>query len=220
MLEADEFDDRSSNDIRDLDFPNLSSTQLHTVETRNRSSENSFSNFQQSSVQPLDKQGRLVLANISPRIITNLRVSVSQQHSQTPTMPADQTIRGIAGKAFDGAGLRIAIVAARWNPAICDTLTAGAKETLEKAGAEVVVERVAGAYELPAAAQALQKHFDGVIAIGCLVKGETMHFEYIAEAVTHGIMRWEEWEFFFQKSFSWVVVGKWSFATMVDVPRI
>lgn len=50
-----------------------------------------------------------------------------------------------------------------------------------------------GAYELPLAASVMlnspHTHFDGVIVIGCLVKGETMHFEYIAEAVTQGVMK-------------------------------
>merc|ERR1712154_106797 len=59
-------------------------------------------------------------------------------------------------------------------------------------GTDVVVEKVAGSYELPAAAQVLLKskqRFDGVVCIGCLIKGETMHFEYISEAVTQGIMQ-------------------------------
>merc|ERR1719188_2251263 len=57
--------------------------------------------------------------------------------------------------------------------------------------ADITIEYVAGSYEIPFAAQVLleTKRFDGVICIGCLIKGETMHFEYINEAVTQAIMR-------------------------------
>ena len=48
---------------------------------------------------------------------------------------------------------------------------------------------VGGSYELPLAAQAMIKHVDAVVCVGCLVKGETYHFEYISEAVTQGIMQ-------------------------------
>merc|ERR1712061_922629 len=56
---------------------------------------------------------------------------------------------------------------------------------------DIIVEQVAGSYEIPSAAQVLLESgsFHGVICIGCLIKGETMHFEYINEAVTQGIMR-------------------------------
>merc|ERR1712203_936985 len=56
---------------------------------------------------------------------------------------------------------------------------------------DIVVEDVAGSYEIPSAAQVLLEtgRFDGVLCVGCLIKGESMHFEYINEAVTQGIMR-------------------------------
>eukprot|EP00392_Amoebophrya_sp_AT5.2_P005997 g6007.t1 len=106
-------------------------------------------------------------------------------------------LRGLPEAApVSGKGMKFGIVCARWNPEICGSLLSAAQHTLETAGAEVVVERVAGAYELPLAASAMlgSKNskvagFDGVLVIGCLVKGETMHFEYIAEAVTQGVMR-------------------------------
>ena len=67
----------------------------------------------------------------------------------------------------------------------------GAREAIEATGAEVLIDRVAGSYELPYGAQVLLESgkVDAVVAIGCLVKGATMHFEYICEAVTQGIMR-------------------------------
>ncbi|CAD7943354.1 unnamed protein product [Amoebophrya sp. A25] len=103
--------------------------------------------------------------------------------------PPSDPLRGLPEASFDGSGLKLGIVCARWNPDICGSLLDGAVKTLEGCGASVTVERVAGAYELPLAASVMLKEFDGVLVIGCLVKGETMHFEYIAEAVTQGVMR-------------------------------
>jgi 6,7-dimethyl-8-ribityllumazine synthase len=90
-------------------------------------------------------------------------------------------------------GYRFAIVVSRFNPAITDGLLAGARETLAAAevrNEDVAVVRVPGAFELPLTAQQLAEsgRFDAVICLGCLIKGDTMHFEYIAEAAAHGIM--------------------------------
>ncbi|MCJ1399677.1 hypothetical protein MMC11_002879 [Xylographa trunciseda] len=95
---------------------------------------------------------------------------------------------------FDGTPLRIAIVHARWNTPIISALVSGCTDTLLSQGVlahNIVTESVPGSYELPFAAQQVQRfgHFDAVVAIGVLIKGETMHFEYIAEAVTQGLMR-------------------------------
>jgi len=100
------------------------------------------------------------------------------------------SVRGIDQiETIRADGLRIGIVAARWNPTICDALVEGCKNQLETRGATVFVERVGGAYELPLAASVMLNAFDAVVCIGCLIKGETMHFEYICEAVSQGIMR-------------------------------
>ncbi len=151
-----------------------------------------------------------------------------------------------APQKYDGSGLRVAIVHARWNATIIDALVAGAKKAMLAAGVKeenIVLESVPGSYELPLAVQrvyaasqiqsttsavaggmgslasgigdllggsnsttdlqgslqpgapaepedkSLKHAFDAVIAIGVLIKGETMHFEYIADAVSHGLMR-------------------------------
>ncbi|RAH40449.1 lumazine synthase RIB4 [Aspergillus brunneoviolaceus CBS 621.78] len=106
-----------------------------------------------------------------------------------------------AVQSYNGAGLRIAIVHARWNDRLIDSLIAGAKGQLLEAGVkeeDIVLESVPGSYELPLAAQRIihktqdsenNTAFDAVIAIGALIKGETMHFEYISAAVSHGLMR-------------------------------
>uniref|UniRef100_A0A7S1RN93 6,7-dimethyl-8-ribityllumazine synthase n=1 Tax=Alexandrium catenella TaxID=2925 RepID=A0A7S1RN93_ALECA len=111
--------------------------------------------------------------------------------SNAPNPDGTQTIRGLDLPAFDGSGLRIGIVVARWNSVVTDALVDGCVEAMKSCSVtDIVIEKVAGSYEVPCAAQVLleTKRFDGVICIGCLVKGETMHFEYICEAVTQGIM--------------------------------
>lgn len=103
-----------------------------------------------------------------------------------------QSIRGLDLPTFDGSNLRIGIISARWNSVVCEALTKGCMDAMKHCKVnDITVEYVAGSYEIPAAAQVLLEtgSFDGVVCIGCLVKGETMHFEYICEAVSQGIMR-------------------------------
>lgn len=90
------------------------------------------------------------------------------------------------------AGLRFAIVVARFNDFVTDRLQAGALEALSSAGAvgaDVTVIKVPGAFEIAFAARqaAETRHFDAVICLGCLIRGVTPHFEYIASAAAHGI---------------------------------
>jgi 6,7-dimethyl-8-ribityllumazine synthase len=92
------------------------------------------------------------------------------------------------------AGLRFALVVSSYHDDITSRLEAGAREVLAEAGvAGTHIERlpVPGAYELPFAARvaATSGRIDGVVCLGCLVKGETPHFDYIASAVAHGIMQ-------------------------------
>lgn len=89
--------------------------------------------------------------------------------------------------------MRIAIVVSRFNDFVTDRLLAGAREALSEAGvpAEAIeVHHVPGAFEIPLAAEAAAATggVDGVICLGCLIKGATPHFEYIASACAHGIM--------------------------------
>ena len=105
------------------------------------------------------------------------------------------SIRGLdipsSGNA-DGRGLRFAIVKSMWNDKVVNALVDGCVDTLRDMGStDVTIETVGGAFELPLAAQALAKslQFDGILAIGCLIKGETMHFEYISSAAVDGLMR-------------------------------
>lgn len=89
---------------------------------------------------------------------------------------------------------RFAIIVSRFNEEITGGLLAGAREALAEAGVrgdDVAVFEVPGAFEIPLAAKyaAESGQFAAVICLGCLIKGDTMHFEYIADAASHGIMR-------------------------------
>ena len=91
------------------------------------------------------------------------------------------------------AGRRFALVVSSFNKEITDGLLRGARGALADAGAsdhDVTLVRVPGAFEIPLAARRLARsgRYDAVICLGCVIKGDTMHFEYIASAVSHGIM--------------------------------
>ena len=91
------------------------------------------------------------------------------------------------------ADCRFAIVVAEFNENITTGLLAGARATLaaaEVSDDDVVVVHVPGAFEIPLVAMRLAEsgRYDAVICLGCLIKGDTMHFEYIAAAASQGIM--------------------------------
>lgn len=93
-----------------------------------------------------------------------------------------------------GSGLRIAIVASRYNAPFVDGMLESARETLRSAGApEPEVVRVPGAWEIPVAAAALARRLtytpDAVICLGLILQGETSHANHIGEAVSQGLMR-------------------------------
>jgi 6,7-dimethyl-8-ribityllumazine synthase len=92
----------------------------------------------------------------------------------------------------NAAGLRFALVVSRFNSFITERLLAGALDALKAAGApekSIEVVRVPGSFEIPLAAKKLAAgaHADAVIAIGCILRGETAHFDYIASEVARGV---------------------------------
>ncbi len=101
--------------------------------------------------------------------------------------------KGITFDTKNGSGLKIGIVVASWNSEITFALRDGCVQALTDAGVErgdIVIREVPGSYEVVYGAKLLiEQGADAVVTIGCLIKGETMHFEYICEAVTQGIMR-------------------------------
>lgn len=89
-------------------------------------------------------------------------------------------------------GIKFAIVVAQWNAEITGALLSGAVDGLLKHGAteeNIQVIEVPGSYELISGADiALRnKEFDAVICLGCVIQGETRHFDFICDAVAHGI---------------------------------
>ena len=95
---------------------------------------------------------------------------------------------------LDASGLRFAIVVATFNEEITNRLLEGAHECFAKHAVpddSVTVRRVPGAFELPLAAQVLARSgaYDAVVALGCVIRGGTPHFEYIAQATTYGLQR-------------------------------
>jgi 6,7-dimethyl-8-ribityllumazine synthase len=91
-----------------------------------------------------------------------------------------------------GDGRHIAVVVSKFNDFVTDRLQAGALAALEAGGVssgDVTLVRVPGAFEIPLAAQhaAESGRFDAVVCLGCLIRGETPHFEYIASAVSQAL---------------------------------
>ena len=87
---------------------------------------------------------------------------------------------------------KIGIVVSEWNKKITQALFKGASDTLLSCGVKesnIFVEYVPGSFELVYAAKKAQsKDFDAIIAIGCIIQGETKHFDFVCQAVTHGVM--------------------------------
>lgn len=89
-----------------------------------------------------------------------------------------------------GVHARIAIVASSWHDVVMDGLIAGAQRVCSTAGAEATLLRVPGSFELPLAAQAAcRAGYDGVIALGVIIRGGTPHFEFVSDAATSGLAR-------------------------------
>ena len=91
-------------------------------------------------------------------------------------------------------GARIAVVAARFNAKIVDELLSGCLRRLKELGLppdRVETHRVPGAFELPVAAKVLaqSKRFSAVVCLGCVVRGDTPHFDYVAGEAARGIQQ-------------------------------
>lgn len=102
-------------------------------------------------------------------------------------------MRTIEGKLNAGGG-NWAIVVSRWNAFITTHLEQGALDVLRRHGADedaITLIRVPGAFELPIAVQkaATSGAYDGVVALGCVIRGATPHFDYVAGEVAKGVAR-------------------------------
>lgn len=92
----------------------------------------------------------------------------------------------------DGSPYKIAIVVSEWNEGITSALLEGAKNTLLKHGVKadnIIIRTVPGSFELSYGARILaeQNSPHAVICLGCVIQGETPHFDYICQGITHGI---------------------------------
>lgn len=90
------------------------------------------------------------------------------------------------------AGMKFGIVVADWNPQVTDALRDGAMHTLLAAGCQVQdisIRQVPGTFELALGAQFFAEYtdVDAVIVLGCVIQGETRHFDFVCQGVTHGV---------------------------------
>jgi 6,7-dimethyl-8-ribityllumazine synthase len=90
----------------------------------------------------------------------------------------------------DAAGLRVAVVAASWHGVVMAGLVDNAVRRLDQIGAEHILVRVPGTFELPIVAKALAgEGYDAVVALGVVIRGGTPHFDYVCSAATDGLTR-------------------------------
>lgn len=101
------------------------------------------------------------------------------------------TVTTIAGQ-LDAKGLKVAIVATRFNDFIVDRLVGGALDYLERHGLDasgITLVRIPGAFELPLICQKLgaSQKYDGILALGAVIRGGTPHFDYVCAEASKGI---------------------------------
>ena len=94
--------------------------------------------------------------------------------------------------SLNAHGMRFAVVVSRWNSFITERLLQGALDALRRSGCreeDITVVRVPGAFEIPSQARTLaeSKKYDAIVTLGCLIRGETTHYEHISTEVTRGI---------------------------------
>ena len=114
--------------------------------------------------------------------------ALSPQPSLTAPMPTH------SGQLRITPATHFAIIASRWNPRIVDALIEGAQLVLAEHGAVpdmIDLVRVPGAWEIPlvAAQLAQAKRYNAIIALGCVVRGDTRHYEHVADGCAQGLMR-------------------------------
>jgi 6,7-dimethyl-8-ribityllumazine synthase len=125
---------------------------------------------------------RLFTLALDPALVLGFWESEDPAHGKPIAVEGD----------LSAAGMRFAIVVARWNAVITDRLLQGALDGLYRSGAaktDVQIVRVPGAWEIPSAARTLaeSKSVDAIVTLGCLLRGETAHYEAIYTEVARGI---------------------------------
>ena len=125
---------------------------------------------------------RLFSAQVAPELRIGFWQSENPLHGKPVAIEGD----------LSAAGMRFAVVVARWNAVITDRLLQGTLDALLRSGAAkgaVEIVRVPGAWEIPSAARMLAetKKFDAIVTLGVLLRGETAHYEAIYTEVARGI---------------------------------
>lgn len=125
---------------------------------------------------------RLFTLELTPELRLGFWQSENPLHNQTSALEGD----------LSAEGMRFAVVTTRWNTVITDRLLQGSLDALHRSGAaksDIEIVRVPGAWEVPSAARTLAetKKFDAIITLGCLLRGETAHYEAIYNEVARGI---------------------------------
>ena len=105
--------------------------------------------------------------------------------------PGTMSGRIVVGK-LDGRGLRVGLVVSRFNDFICERLELGAIDCLLRHGVaedDLTVVRVPGAMEIPVTAQRMARsgRYDAIICVGCVIRGETAHYDQVCAEVTRGV---------------------------------
>jgi 6,7-dimethyl-8-ribityllumazine synthase len=135
-----------------------------------------------SEVAPTHWKSRLFTVALDPSLLLGFWESEDALHGRPIAVEGD----------LSAAGMRFAIVVARWNAVITERLLQGALDGLLRSGAtraEIEIVRVPGAWEIPSAARTLaeSKSVDAILTLGCLLRGETAHYEAIYTEVARGI---------------------------------
>lgn len=125
---------------------------------------------------------RLFTVQLTPELKVGFWQSENPFHNQPNAIEGD----------LSAGNMRFAIVTTRWNTVITDRLLQGSLDALHRSGAakgDIEIVRVPGAWEVPSAARTLaeSKRFDAIITLGCLLRGETAHYEAIYNEVARGI---------------------------------
>lgn len=135
-----------------------------------------------SDVEPTHWNSRLFTVTLDPSLTVGFWESENPLHGRPMAIEGD----------LSAAGMKFAIVVARWNAVITDRLLQGALDGLHRSGAakaDIQIVRVPGAWEIPSAARTLAESgsYDAILTLGCLLRGETAHYEAIYTEVARGI---------------------------------
>jgi 6,7-dimethyl-8-ribityllumazine synthase len=135
-----------------------------------------------SGIEPTHWNSRLFTVRFASELRIGFWQSENPTHGQVAALEGD----------LSAAGMKFAVITTRWNTVITDRLLQGALDCLYRSGAAkagVLVVRVPGAWEIPNAARTLaeSKKYDAIVTLGCLLRGETAHYEAIYNEVARGI---------------------------------